>query len=137
MPKSLSIEFPFMPPTELRGNGRPAHWAVRNRKVAELRAATAWRLRELDIFDAQDGTPAYFDKAVVKYTAHYCGKPIDRDGLIQGMKAALDEVVAKRVVWDDNPRHVTGIQVEYVRVKHRGEVKLVMEVIDDGNGNKG
>ena len=118
---TVRIEFPFMPPEELRGNARNAHWAVRHRKTKELREATAWRLLEL-------GKLPRFKKAEIQYTAYYCGKAIDPDGLVMGMKACLDEMVQAQVVPDDGPGYVSILTPVYHRVAHRDDVRLVVEL---------
>ena len=79
------------------------------------------RLMQLD--------PEPMDKIRVKYIAYWCGKPIDADNLIKGMKPALDALTEYGLIEDDNPEYVKGIEVEYHRVKHRKHVGLQVTVL--------
>ena len=130
MPRKITFELPFQPPPELRGNARPAHWVVRHRKVKELREAVWVRLMEGVGSEIIESLP--WPRARITYTSYWCGKPIDHDGFAQGMKAALDEIVDYGVLPDDGPSYVDGPYVEYVRVKHREDIKVVVEVEEVG-----
>ena len=116
---TIRIEYSEMPPKELRGNSR-AHWAARFKPKEELQNTTVFELRRQDC-------PS-MGQINVKYIAYWCGKPIDRDNLIIGMKAALDCFVIEGIIEDDNPNYVKSIEVEYHRVRHTKDVKLIMEV---------
>ena len=76
----------------------------------------------------QDPDP--MDKVRVKYTAYWCGKPIDADNLVKVMKPALDALTEYGLIEDDNPEFVKGIEVEYHRVKHKNEIKMIMEIAE-------
>ena len=130
MPRKITFELPFQPPPELRGNARPAHWVVRHRKVKELREAVWIRLMQGVGSEIIESLP--WARARVVYTSHWCGKPIDEDGLRQGMKAVLDEIVSYGIIKDDSPKYLDGIDVTYVRVKHREDIKVVVEVEEVG-----
>ena len=67
----ITITYPYMPPKELRGNSR-SHWGDKKKWKDFFQEATIWRLREQD--------PKPMDKVTIKYTAYYCGRPIDIDG---------------------------------------------------------
>jgi hypothetical protein len=130
MPRKITFELPFQPPPELRGNARPAHWSVRHRKVKELRESVWVRLMEGVGSGIIESLP--WPRARVTYTSYWCGKPIDEDGLRQGMKAVLDEIVSYGIIKDDSPQYLDGIDVRYVRVKHREDIKVVVEVEEVG-----
>ena len=122
--KPLRLEFPYMPPQVLRGNGRPAHWSQRHRAVKDLREATWLRLLEVG---GKRETP--FPKATLEYHVFWCGKPIDQDGLCQGAKPILDEIVSADgggYLIDDSPEYLTILPVLYTRVPHRSDVRLVV-----------
>ena len=118
---AIKLVWEYMPPKELRGNSR-AHWAVRNKFTKMFKESTIFRLMEVN--------PEPMDKIRVKYIAHWCGKPIDADNLIKGMKPALDALTEYGLIEDDNPEYVKGIEVEYHRVKHRKHVGLIMEITE-------
>ena len=115
----VRLEWDYMPPPELRGNSR-AHWSVRHKITKQFKESTKWRLMEIG--------PDRMDKVKIKYIAHWCGKPIDADNLIKGMKPALDALTEYGLIEDDNPEFVKGIEVEYHRVKHKKQIKMIMEV---------
>jgi len=118
---ALRIEYPYMPPKELRGNSRTG-WKARNQIKKVFQDNTIFRLLELD--------PEPMDQVSVKYIAHYCGKPIDRDNLTMGMKYALDCLVKQKIIKDDSPDVVKELITEYHRVPHKDQVKLIMEVTE-------
>jgi len=120
-PTTLRIEYPYMPPKELRGNSRTG-WKARIKIKEMFQDNTIFRLLEQD--------PEPMEQVTVKYIAYYCGKPIDRDNLTMGMKYALDCVVKQKIIKDDSPDIVRGITVEYHRVLRRNQVRLVMEVTE-------
>ena len=119
----IRIEYSEMPPKELRGNSR-AHWAAKLKPKENLQNTTLFELRRQDC-------PS-MGQINVKYIAYWCSKPIDRDNLIIGMKAALDCFVIDGIIEDDNPNYVKSIEVEYHRVPHKKDVKLIMEVSEVG-----
>ena len=123
----LIIEFPFMPPAVLRGNARPGHWAQRAAATREFKDAAVWRLREAN---AYAGFPLFTPPIQITYRVFYCGKPIDRDNLLQGMKPIQDTLVAEfqKSIPDDSPEFVATPIVEYTRVAHRDQVRVVMEI---------
>jgi len=118
--KPLRLEFDYLPPPVLRGNGRPGHWSQRHRAVKALREATWVRLLEVG-----GARLVPFPKATLEYHLHWCGKPIDQDGLCQGAKPILDEIVSAGYLEDDSPQYVE-IVVKYTRVAHRADVRLVV-----------
>ena len=115
----VRLEWDYMPPPELRGNSR-AHWSVRHKITKQFKESTKWRLMEIG--------PDRMDKVKIKYIAYWCGKPIDADNLIKGMKPALDALTEYGLIEDDNPEFVKGIEVEYHRVKQKKQIKMIMEV---------
>ena len=100
----FSIEYDHMPHKDLRGNSR-AHWAAKIKPKKDLQVR-------------------------IKYIAYYCGKPIDSDNLVMGMKYAQDTLVKEKIIEDDSPIYVQGLATEYHRVKTKKEVKLIMEVTE-------
>ena len=117
----LTITYPFMPPAELRGNSR-SHWRAKNAKKKEFQELTFWYMHRQNEPLAEP-----MNKVNIKYTAHYCGKPIDIDNLITGMKYAQDCLTIQGIIPDDSPEHINSVSVEYQRVKTKKEVQLIME----------
>ena len=117
----FQIEYDQMPHRDLRGNSR-AHRGEKLKAKEALQDETMFKLRMVR-------APA-MDKVRIKYIAYYCGKPIDSDNLIMGMKYAQDMLVEGKIIKDDNPTYVQGPLTEYHRVKTKKEVKLIMEVTE-------
>ena len=117
----FSIEYDHMPHKDLRGNSR-AHWAAKLKPKEALQVETMIKLREVGAMP--------MSKVRIKYIAYYCGKPIDSDNLIMGMKYAQDMLAIEGIIEDDNPTYVQGLATEYHQVKTRKEVKLIMEVTE-------
>ncbi len=129
MSDMISIEFDQMPPEELRGNSRYSQkdWAFREAKRNWSEIAYLL-LREENI------PRLPLERVAIQYTVYWCGKPIDEDNLLKGMKAVQDSVAYVGIVPDDGPDHVTILPVKYVRVKHKPQVKLVMEITEANDG---
>ena len=123
-PTTITIEFDRMPPVILRGNGRPGHWSSKHWRTQLWHDDTLVRLWERELPDSPWG------HVTIQYTAYYCGKPIDADNLIIGMKAPQDAIVTAGIVEDDSHHYVTVLPVKYVRVDHRHQIKLVMEITE-------
>ena len=117
----FQIEYDQMPHKDLRGNSR-AQWFKKIRPKKDLQMETMIKLREVN--------PVPMSKVQIRYIAYYCGKPIDADNLIMGMKHAQDVLAIEGIIEDDNPTYVTLAPPEYHRVKTRKEVKLIMEVTE-------
>jgi len=117
----FSIEYDHMPHKDLRGNSR-AHWAAKIKPKKDLQVETMIKLREVEAMP--------MSKVKIRYIAYYCGKPIDADNLIMGMKHAQDVLAIEGIIEDDNPYYVKEIATEYHQVKTRKEVKLIMEVTE-------
>ena len=117
----FSIEYDHMPHKDLRGNSR-AHWAAKIKPKKDLQVETMIKLREVG------ATP--MSKVKIRYIVYYCGRPIDADNLIMGMKHAQDMLAIEGIIEDDNPYYVKEIATEYHQVKTRKEVKLIMEVTE-------
>ena len=117
----FSIEYDQMPHRDLRGNSR-AHWDQKLKAKEALQDETLIKLREVEAMP--------MSKVQIRYIAYYCGKPIDSDNLIMGMKYAQDMLVEGKIIKDDNPTYVQGPLTEYHRVKTKKEVKLIMEVTE-------
>ena len=110
-----------MPPRQIRGNSR-AHWTVLHKFTKTFKEGTIFRLMQLD--------PKPMNKIRVKYIAYWCGKPIDADNLIKGMKPALDALTEYGLIKDDSPEYVKGIEVEYHRVPHKHQIEMIMEITE-------
>ena len=119
---ALRIEYPYMPPKELRGNSS-TRWQQKSGVKNQFQDATIFRLREQN--------PEPMKKVNVKYIAYWCGQKIDPDNLIIGMKYALDCLTIEGIIKDDNSDFVQSITPEYHQVKTRKEVKLIMEVTEN------
>ena len=117
----FQIEYDQMPHKDLRGNSR-AQWFKKIRPKKDLQMETLIKLREVN--------PVPMSKVQIRYIAYYCGKPIDSDNLIMGMKYAQDMLVKEGIIEDDSPIYVQGLATEYHQVKTRKEVKLIMEVTE-------
>jgi len=121
----FQIEYDHMPDKALRGNSRANHWGQKIKPKKVLQIETMIKLREVD--------PPPMDKINIKYFVYYCGKPIDHDNLIMGMKYAQDMLVEEGIIKDDNPTYIKGAATEYHRVKTKKEIKLIMEVTEIEN----
>ncbi len=117
----FQIEYDHMPHKDLRGNSR-AHWAAKIKPKKDLQVETMIKLREVGAMP--------MSKVKIRYIVYYCGKPIDSDNLIMGMKYAQDMLAIEGIIEDDNPYYVKEIATEYHQVKTRKEVKLIMEVTE-------
>ena len=134
MPRKITLEFPYQPPPELRGNSR-AHWSKRNRAVKALREATYARFLGICVNEMAEGEGCAlvpWPRARITYTSYWCGKPIDEDNLIIGCKPILDEIITYGILADDSPKYLDGIDVRYVRVAHREDIRVVVEVEEVG-----
>jgi Holliday junction resolvase RusA-like endonuclease len=117
----FQIEYDHMPDKALRGNSR-AHWAAKLKPKKDLQVETMIKLREVGAMP--------MSKVKIRYIVYYCGRPIDADNLIMGMKHAQDMLAIEGIIEDDNPYYVKEIATEYHQVKTRKEVKLIMEVTE-------
>jgi len=117
----LTITYPYMPPKELRGNSR-THWRAKVGVKQQFQEVTIWKLREQD--------PKPMDQINIHYTAYYCGRPIDHDNLIMGMKPAVDCLTLEGIIPDDSPDHIKNVSIEYHRVPHKKDVSLVMQITE-------
>ncbi len=117
----FQIEYDHMPHKDLRGNSR-AHWAAKIKPKKDLQVETMIKLREVGAMP--------MSKVKIRYIVYYCGRPIDADNLIMGMKHAQDMLAIEGIIEDDNPYYVKEIATEYHQVKTRKEVKLIMEVTE-------
>ena len=104
----FSIEYDHMPDKALRGNSR-AHWAAKLEPKEALQVETMIKLREVGAMP--------MSKVRIKYIAYYCGKPIDSDNLVMGMKYAQDVLAIEGIIEDEKPTYVQGLATEYHRVK--------------------
>lgn len=106
----------------------------------DFQASVWWRLCEA----LGTHEPQQIQRVAIRYTVFYCGRKMDKDGFLYAMRYAQDLLTPEKVYWrrgklvvkagiglipDDDSDHIEGPEVEFVRVKHRDEVKVVMEVI--------
>lgn len=120
-PQNFQIEYPYMPPKELRGNSR-THWKAKISVKRNFQEVTIYKLREQK--------PTQMNQIDIRYTAYYCGRPIDHDNLIMGMKPAVDCLTLEGIIPDDSPDHIKNVSIEYHRVKHKKDVKLIMQIYE-------
>ena len=115
----IRLEWPFLPPSELRGNSRSHHQA-KAKIMATFKESTHFRIMEQD--------PDPMKMVLVRYTG-YCCKPLpDEDNLTIGMKGALDAFTEYGVIDDDSSDYVMDITTTIIRVAHRNQQGMVMEV---------
>ena len=120
----IRLQWDTMKASELSPNNASRHHHMQlAKKRKQLKRDTEFMLRDADL-------PAWtpMNRIRIKYIAYHCDKPLDPDNLIAGMKYAVDGMVAAGVVPDDNPYHIAGYDVEYEKVPHRTDIKLVMEI---------
>ena len=108
------------PPSDISGNTR-AHPLKQHRVKAAFRDEVAVMFRQV-----WDGTP--MARARIKYTSYWCGTPMDRTNFTAGMKALEDQLVREGLLVDDAPAFVLDNKINYVRVPHREDIKVVVEV---------
>ena len=134
---TLTIEFPC-PPAVLRGNSRGStRGAVmgrhqvgktfRNDRIMQLRQEIIDH--EAARFHRGWGAPDFTQGIVIQYTQHYWRKPVDADNILMGLKSVQDALRAIGLP-DDSPEWVTVLPVKYVRVQHRDEAKVVMQITE-------
>ena len=114
--KALTLSLDFPPPRELEANTN-YHWAARHKKVEAVQDAVIALLLE------QGDYPRFTTPVDITYRLYWCGQRADRDNVAYRMKTCLDALVARDVIEDDSPDEIASIQVEYVRVPHRKDVK--------------
>ena len=120
----IRLEWNSMIARELSPNNASRHHHMQlAKKRKKLKNDTTLMLKDVEI---PPWSP--MDKVTIKYIAYYCGKPLDRDNLIAGMKSIVDGVVEAGVIPDDNPDHVLDYDVEYKQVRHLKDRRLVMEI---------
>jgi hypothetical protein len=124
--RALLIDWPYSPPMVLSGNARPKHWAVKDRAKRQVIDSVTARMREAMTTDLG---PYPWGPVTVQYTSYWCGKAMDNDNFITGMKYPLDALKGE-LIPDDDPEHVTILKVRYQRVAHRDAVRTVIEVIE-------
>lgn len=119
-----SIILPW-PPRALSPNGRPAHWAVRNKAKKAQRDIADALAREAGLHKAK--VP---DGASVNVTLTACPKPRgpypDDDNLIASLKAARDAIAAVMGVDDARFRMQPVLRGERCR---DGAVRVEFEVV--------
>ena len=115
----VRLEWPFLPPAGLRGNARVHHQAK-----AKLMAT----FKESAFFRIKKQNPDPMDKVLVRYIGYCCAPLPDRDNLAIGMKGALDAFTEYGVIKDDSSNYVLDISTKIIRVPHRKEQGMVMEV---------
>ena len=121
--REIIIELDYGLPSALSPNGR-AHWRKKATVQKEFKESVYYRAREYNLDNP-------IDPATVHYHYRWCGSRPDQDNFIASMKHALDGLVAAEIIVDDDPSHVTGIDVTYERVRHRSEVGIMITVRPD------
>ena len=127
MTRTVSIELEGMPPEVLRKNGRPGN------RYEQMRVTGKERDRAGEYVMAsvtEMSTAPVFARGRVDVTAYWCGKPIDYDGLACGVGPWIDAFVDWDVLPDDSPLYVTSYTINYERVAHRHEVRVVITVTE-------
>lgn len=69
-----------------------------------------------------------FRRVRLAYTLHLCGKPMDLDNATGRCKWIGDWLVRAGYLEDDNPDVVTEIVTRQVRVPHRHDARVVVEI---------
>ena len=115
----IRLEWPFLPPAQLRGNAR-AHHQVKAKIMATFKESALFRIMKQG--------PDPMDKVLVRYIGYCCAPLPDRDNLAIGMKGALDAFTEYGVIKDDSSNYVLDISTKIIRVPHRKEQGMVMEV---------
>ena len=122
-----------IPPSDIRGNSR-AHWAKKAGKFKAYKISAFYLLREAMMKSDWHYEPV--NKVKVDYTVYYCGKAIDEDNFITGMKAFVDSLtrtktdndMAHSLIPDDSPDHFTIGRIKYTKVKHRTEARVEITI---------
>jgi len=123
---TIRIEWNSMKASELSGNNlRRHHPMMRHRKEQQLLNDTIAMLKDMEL---SPWSP--MQQVRIKFIAYYCGKPLDPDNLIAGMKYAVDGVVAAGVIPDDGPAHLLGFDVEYHKMHRMKDRRLAMEITE-------
>ena len=115
----VRLEWPFLPPAGLRGNSR-AHHQAKAKMMATFKESALFRIMEQG--------PDPMDKVLVRYTGYSCWPLPDEDNLTIGMKGALDAFTEYGVIKDDSSNYVLDISTKIIRVPHRKQQGMVMEV---------
>jgi hypothetical protein len=122
----IRLEWNSMIASELSPNNASRHHHMQlAKKRKKLKNDTTLMLKDVEM---PPWSP--MDKVTIKYIAYYCGKPLDRDNLIAGMKSIVDGVVAAGVIPDDGPDHLLGFDVEYHKMHRMKDRRLAMEITE-------
>ena len=115
--KRIVIEWPQIPPPEVRGNNRRYHWRAIYKKGLAVKNSICFHTRDLDVSFTQ-----------AKITFHfYNSRKVDLDNLAIGMKPVIDQLNAQGFFDDDDPTHVIYGNHTFSKCK-RGEEKTVIEI---------
>ena len=134
--QSINVTMPI-PPPEIRGNSR-AHWAKKAGKFKAYKITAFYTLREAMIKSGYSYKPV--NKVEVHYQVFHCAKAIDHDNFIIGMKAFVDCLASPKtdndmahgLIPDDSPDHFTIGSIKYIKVKHRTEARVEIEITEVG-----
>lgn len=141
--KSITVTFWGSIKPELSKNGRRrVHWRKQQQVTRQERERAFWLIvAELGHVPAENASPL-FKKASVKVTQYWCGKLLDHEGLVSGCAAWIDAfqpmsytskgkpVYGANIITDDSPEFLHPYETEFVRVDHRPNAKIVIEVIE-------
>lgn len=136
MAETITIELPYIPPAELRGNKRGSHWNERKAKLAVQHSMMEhWHLATND----WEGT-IHWEKAKITYEWHHWRK-VDRDNLLYGMKHIQDvlqpsikassfeggyvNIPAIGLIPNDDPDHLVHGEHRFAKCK-KGESKTII-----------
>ncbi len=103
-----------------------AHWSVRRNLVQMF---TIYAKAAMNALPPVQRRVFPLDAAAVRVTVYYCGRQQDMTNAIGGsVKVAEDGLVAAGVCVDDSPEHMTLLLPRSVRVPHRAQTRVVVEV---------
>ena len=125
--RSLTIEWPLLPPPVLRGNGR-GHWRRKAAQTAAVRESGMWSA--VKVISYRTDLPLLFETADIHCT-FYTTRPDACDGVnFQfGMKAFIDGLRDAQVIVDDQNWRVTELPPTFKKCK-RGEERTEIVIAE-------
>jgi len=118
----MRLELPGLTPCN---SARHRHWSLEYRERKRWKAAVRWEV----LACLGDRSAPCLARARVKITRRStAAKSPDRDNLTHGAKWILDGLVEARVLLDDSPDVLVGLECDWERVGRRRDQQMIVVV---------